>query len=526
MSAHDDETEQFQLREVTQGGELVGSTLGGFRLLAPVGAGGMGAVYRANQLSLDRTVAVKVVQSGDALNRTRFLREAKLISELNHPNIVSVIDSGEEPHRGVMYYAMEYLDGWSLDRILRMGRLHPRVILDLMAQLCSALAEAHAIGVIHRDLKPTNLFVSRGADNALRLRVLDFGIARAVTEESGTATGKIVGTPAFMAPEQLAGEALTPAVDLYPMGMILHTMLAGEHPYPPATGLTLLQQHLQSEPFSLAQYVDQGLVPATLDELRVRLMAKRPADRPEGAAAVRQELVDLQTDAGWSAVLLPGTRTSCWSQVTRPQLSAERERDVPSDWRFEGLGKTTKVESANHAIREAVDRASRPDDADTNVASKLRSSGGWSAFNATPPAEEAQDDHSFFVEAETSSFTGGGVFDPDRGVVDDTATEEAATQRRPAKPPQRGQRLQLSQQEKARQFSADELVPVHVPPRPGTRAKSPTSTIAVGIFIVLFVIFAAGLTWYLGNDAAQRRVPRDPTVTPKAKTPPAPAQKD
>src|SRR5580692_9404123 len=231
--------------------QLIGRTIAGkFLIEAAIGAGAMGAVFRARQIALEKTVAIKVLHgehADDASFVTRFQREAKAASRLNHPNSMQVIDYGAEPD-GLLYIAMEYLDGRSLHRVIREDRpLHAARITDILMQTLAALAVAHDMGVVHRDLKPDNIMILSGTDDDGRpkdiVKVCDFGIAkitdsRAYRDGPGrtsdaplTTAGLMIGTPEYMSPEQGSGQKLDARSDLYSVGVILFEMLTGKVPF-------------------------------------------------------------------------------------------------------------------------------------------------------------------------------------------------------------------------------------------------------------------------------------------------------
>src|SRR5579863_6871936 len=219
--------------------QLVGRTIAGkFLVESSIGSGAMGAVFRARQVALEKTVAIKVLHGEHADDPTfaaRFHREAKAASRLNHPNSMQVLDFGAEPD-GLLYIAMEYLDGRSLHRLLRdEWPLSPRRVADILMQTLGALGVAHEMGVVHRDLKPENIMVLNGTDDDGRprdvVKVCDFGIAKITDSrafQSGerrsiaavTTAGFLVGTPEYMSPEQGRGEKLGPESDLYSAGVI------------------------------------------------------------------------------------------------------------------------------------------------------------------------------------------------------------------------------------------------------------------------------------------------------------------
>lgn len=260
---------------------LVGTQLGGYAIEGPLGKGGMGAVYRAMQLSLNRPVALKVMAArflGDDASAARFWREARAAAAVNHPNLVQVYDFGESG--GTYFYAMELVDGLSLGAYLRRGsRFTERECIEVGREVMLALRAAHAAGVIHRDLKPDNLMLA--ADGTVK--VADLGIARfrqIEGEDSLTMTGVGMGTPAFMSPEQIRGDKeINARSDFYSLGATLFELATCRRPFPGQTVGEILSKQL-TEPVPLARDVNPALSEA-FSKLIARLMAKEAALRPQ-----------------------------------------------------------------------------------------------------------------------------------------------------------------------------------------------------------------------------------------------------
>ncbi len=225
---------------------------GRFKIESKLGQGGMGAVYTGIQLSVGRKVAVKVLRdelSDRELALERFYRESKIISELTHPNIVRLVDFGQDRERDLLYLVMELVDGFNLGDMLERGRFKVAMALEVVYQVCGALTEPHARGVIHRDLKPDNLLVVPISDGTIQIKVLDFGIARALEGNAQlTATGMVCGTPQYMAPEQAQNQAIGPSTDLYALGVILYEMLSGAPPFHGQNSLQVMLQQIQRAP--------------------------------------------------------------------------------------------------------------------------------------------------------------------------------------------------------------------------------------------------------------------------------------
>ncbi|HEY6462756.1 MAG TPA: protein kinase, partial [Polyangiaceae bacterium] len=240
---------------------LLGRVVAGkFRIESFVGGGAMGAVYRARQVALDKDVAIKILHgehTGDETYALRFQREARAASRLDHPNSVRVLDFGREPD-GLLYIAMEFLDGRDLFHVIRQDWPLPVVrTADVLGQALAALAVAHDMGIVHRDLKPENIMMLTGTDDEGRprdvVKVCDFGIAK-FTEARETAAGQkltsqgiVVGTPEYMSPEQGKGEALDARSDLYAMGVILYQMLTGRVPFEAETAVGVVLKHVTEE---------------------------------------------------------------------------------------------------------------------------------------------------------------------------------------------------------------------------------------------------------------------------------------
>lgn len=270
---------------------LVGQQLGQYRILKILGKGGMASVYLAQQASINREVAVKVIESQLALTdefMRRFQREAQTIASMRAANIIKIFDYGQQDE--LIYIVMELMTGGSLASLIRNAPLAPNHAARLLDQIASALDYAHARGIIHRDLKPQNILLD-DQGNAI---LTDFGIAKLIEDESTklTATGTAMGTPAYMSPEQWQGQALDSRTDIYSLGVILFEMLSGRLPFEAATPASLMYSHLQQPPKSL-RTVRPDLPPA-IDAVINTALAKQPAERyssaTEMANAFRQAL--------------------------------------------------------------------------------------------------------------------------------------------------------------------------------------------------------------------------------------------
>jgi serine/threonine-protein kinase len=306
------------------GDPLVGHTLDEkYRLEERLGIGGMGTVYRARHLLIDRPVAVKVLNQRfveDEAARTRFRREARAAGRLQHTNAVTVTDFGES-HDGYVYLVMELLEGRTLrDVLAKEAPLDAARAVSLMLQISAAVAAAHDAGIIHRDLKPANIFIVQRAEVPAVVKVLDFGIAKLAAESLDedepmtlTQIGAMIGTPRYMSPEQCDGAELTPAADVYSLGVILYEMLTGTVPFSGSTPLAIAMKHTSETPRNPREFV--STIPPALEQLVLHTLQKQPQDRPANAAEFREELMATAERLGLEHAAL----------TSSPNLKALRE---------------------------------------------------------------------------------------------------------------------------------------------------------------------------------------------------------
>src|SRR5580704_3724048 len=260
---------------------LIGKTLpGGFLILELIGIGGMGRVYRAEQTTLGRTVAVKIIHPhlvGEENAAARFITEARAASRLNHPNSVGIIDFGKTAD-GQLYLVMEYLRGRDLARVTyEDGALPFRRIVDVLRQTLAALAEAHGENIIHRDLKPENIIVEPVRTGADFVKVVDFGLAkmRVETHAPGiTSPGIVCGTPEYMSPEQARGDPLDARSDLYSVGVILYQLLSGRLPFEAESPTQVVLAHLSQPPRDPREVAPARKIPEPLVEVVLHALAK------------------------------------------------------------------------------------------------------------------------------------------------------------------------------------------------------------------------------------------------------------
>jgi tRNA A-37 threonylcarbamoyl transferase component Bud32 len=279
---------------------LVGRVLAErYEVLGLLGAGGIGRVYRARHLGMGREVAIKVLleqyQMVPELQR-RFEREARALASLSHPHIVTITDFVSD--RSLTFLVMELIEGVDLAEHLRTHPLSTEAAFDLLRQILSSLAYAHAREVVHRDLKPQNIMVRGLPEGTLHATILDFGLAKFTDERSDalTKSGLIVGTPAYMAPEQASGGRADARADVYAVGVLLHELLTGQHPFPTTDGTELLRHHLLTAPPPLSRAQDADVHPA-LEALFARAMAKATTERFSDGQAMLAALLALPADA-------------------------------------------------------------------------------------------------------------------------------------------------------------------------------------------------------------------------------------
>jgi serine/threonine protein kinase len=266
---------------------------GRFRIECEIGTGGMGTVYRAKHLGLERPVAVKIIKPEYAFDpdvADRFMREARTMARLRHPNAAMIFDAGNLPD-GRHFIIMEYVEGQTLSEVLeREGRFTPERAVQVASAICDVLAEAHNLGIIHRDLKPSNIML-----NERGICVLDFGVAKvlatsaeATQTHATTGSGVIVGTPRYMSPEQCLGQRVGARSDLYSLGVLLYEMLAGRPPFTDPLASAVLVKQATAPPPPLPKLRED--IPRPLAAAIHKLLAKRPDDRPQNAQAAQKLL--------------------------------------------------------------------------------------------------------------------------------------------------------------------------------------------------------------------------------------------
>ncbi len=311
-----------------------GSEFAGHRIVGVLGKGGMGVVYRARKLALDRERALKVIApalSDDARFRERFKRESRMAAAIEHPNVIPVHDAGEED--GMLYLAMRLVEGSDLHRVVQAERrLGHRRTASIVAGIGAALDAAHAQGLVHRDVKPANVLIEPSADGE-RVYLTDFGITRTTTGgETLTGTGEFVGSVEYIAPEQAAGEHVDARTDVYSLGGVAHFALTGRPPFPRENSLATLFAHANA-PRPRPTETDPSLPPA-VDAVIVKAMATDPGDRYPSAGELAADLARaLGVAPGELSTPVPPTAsapgvTAAASDPTAPGETAAAEPET------------------------------------------------------------------------------------------------------------------------------------------------------------------------------------------------------
>jgi formylglycine-generating enzyme required for sulfatase activity/tRNA A-37 threonylcarbamoyl transferase component Bud32/pimeloyl-ACP methyl ester carboxylesterase len=408
---------------------MIGNSLSHYRILEKIGEGGMGVVYRALDSRLDRTVAIKVLRPeavGDAERKWRFVREAKAASALNHPHIVTIHDIDSD--QGVDFLVMEYVEGTPLDRLIPKGGLPVREALDYGEQIASALGAAHAAGIVHRDVKPANVMIAPGG----RVKVLDFGLAKLVernaadgaltsdsTATAGTALertrqGAILGTIAYMSPEQAEGKPVDARSDVFSLGSVLYEMLSGCRPFEGDSHLRTMMAILRDPPALLGRIRPD--VSAKLERVVQRALEKRPEHRFPSANEMGRELADLRAGVARPRTVAAGVRgktfvrtaavtlllaagAGAWLFARHARVRRAREVALPEISRLVEQEKPTAAlrlsREAERYLPEEVERLRRdswpllslktvPPGADVSVKDYLDWKGDWQPLGRTP----------------------------------------------------------------------------------------------------------------------------------------------
>jgi serine/threonine-protein kinase len=328
-----------------------------YQLLENIGTGGMADVFRARDLMLDRYVAIKVLRrmySGNTNFQEQFRQEARAAANLSHPNIVTVHDFGFADN--LLFIVMEYVPGKDMKSILRQrGRFSVEETIPLMVQACAGVGYAHRAGLVHCDVKPHNMLITPDK----RLKVTDFGIARALaTITPGERTDMVWGSPQYFSPEQAAGEAPSPASDVYSLGVVLYEMLTGTPPFTASTADEMARLHITARPIPISEYIPD--IPAPLEEIVMKVLSKEPSARyrtadqlgrvlqtfgtlreePEPAPAIEPNLAaKLPTREPPSRPRSAYSFPSVSQPISTPQADPEPASEpMDIDWASVGLG--------------------------------------------------------------------------------------------------------------------------------------------------------------------------------------------
>jgi serine/threonine protein kinase len=297
-----------------------------------LGAGGMGQVFKARHALIRRPTALKVMRVSSAEEHdsvVRFEREVQLSATLTHPNTITIFDFGRTAD-SKFYYAMEYLEGLDLQKIVeRYGPLPPERTAYVLIQACGALSEAHARGIIHRDIKPPNIFLTQRGGLYDFVKVLDFGLAKQLEGEEAvdlTKTGMAVGTPRYISPEMVKGTVpVDGRSDLYSLGAVAYWMLSGRPPFDADSSVELLIDHLQAPPTPVS-HVSELTIPHELEAVVMRCLEKRPEDRFHTAQELADALRSVSFEDPWSQ-----EKARDWWRLHQPEIEAAEATGQPGD---------------------------------------------------------------------------------------------------------------------------------------------------------------------------------------------------
>ena len=297
--------EEFSVRVIARLRTKVSEAreLGQYTLLYKIGEGGMGEVYRATHAMLRRPTAIKILHAdrANASTVTRFRREVELTSQLTHPNTIAIYDYGRTPE-GVFYYAMEYLPGITVDRLVKEDGAQPEArVVHILRQTAGSLAEAHAVGLIHRDIKPANIMVCERGGQFDVVKVLDFGLVRKMDSQSTALTqiNTLTGTPLYLSPEAIqTPNEVDARTDLYALGAVAYFLVTGTHVFSGKNVIEICSQHLHDAPEPPSRRLGREVAPE-LEQIILHCLAKRREDRPESAIALLDALVAIRRITRW-----------------------------------------------------------------------------------------------------------------------------------------------------------------------------------------------------------------------------------
>ena len=311
-----------------------------YQLLEQLGKGGMAVVYRARDLMLERSVAVKVLResySRDSAFLDRFRQEAKAAANLSHPNIVTVHDFGLD--EGQLFIVMEYVPGTDLKTLIKQrGRFNPEEALPLLIQACAGIGYAHRAGLVHCDVKPQNMLVTPD----MRLKVTDFGIARALSTIHPDEKSEVVwGSPQYFSPEQASGAAPSPASDVYSLGVIMYEMLTGSLPFHATTAAELARLHLEAEPVPVSELLPD--ISPTLEQILKKVLSKEPSQRYRTADQLGRVLMNFGNAKTSPSLALTPEAATVVGPVPATTITTAVAPLSEIDWVSVGLGLVTLI---------------------------------------------------------------------------------------------------------------------------------------------------------------------------------------
>ncbi len=341
---------------------------GKYRIEKKIGEGGMGQVYRATHVEIGTPFALKVLHAQfgeDATAIARFRREAQAAAQIRHPNAVSVTDFGVTKDSNLVYFVMEYLEGMSLGEWLREGHgLSYADIFLIFSGICAALHTAHTKGIVHRDVKPDNIFLLLDEDNHIKgVKVLDFGIAKLKRQDKSTLTvsGTVVGTPDYMSPEQCQGLELDARSDIYSLGVMLYQLFTGRVPFQNENPMATLVAHVSQAPLPPATVNPN--VPPSINQLILRALAKNPADRPETALHLLGELDQALREIG----VTPATTSRPTLPTTLPATQLLNDHKTVDDKRPSKAGLHNTSAENHQTLQLIAEVSATPDKSDTQI---------------------------------------------------------------------------------------------------------------------------------------------------------------
>lgn len=392
---------------------LKGETLAGrFELGELIGEGGYGAVFRAVQLSVSRPCAVKVLSPNlvaDDNTVERFRVEAQTTSRLNHPNTVVLYDFGQDEDKSVLFLAMELLEGESLREVVRQeGPLELDDVVKIAGQVAGSLQEAHDAGTVHRDVKPHNvMLVERGGDDQF-VKVIDFGIAKAIREgidlkKSLTRTGMMVGTPAYMAPEQVRDDEMDGRTDEYALATSVYYMLTGTAPFQGGSSMEVASRHLQERPRPVSEYRADGKIPDSFDDVLLRALSKSKHERFDTIEAFATALENAAEGGGGTAESMAPVHVEPDSSPAAPQEGGRGERVDP----YAGTEAEPELDENLEDGASTTDELHRPSGESESTRAEGPEVGAQSTRAATPSARGGAEESSPRGGADSKEEDGG-----------------------------------------------------------------------------------------------------------------------